>query len=199
MIVIGLTGGIGSGKTTVASFFEALGVPVYIADVEAKLLMNRSKVIRRKLIALFGEEAYTKNGLNKPFIASKIFNDKMYLKEMNAIVHPKVASHFRRWLKKQKSDYIIKEAAIIFEQGKENQYDFIITVTASLEERIKRVMKRDDKSKSKIEAVIKNQMSDKEKIEKSHFVIVNDDIKYTEKQVLEIHKSILQTIKKSKN
>ncbi|WP_298903929.1 dephospho-CoA kinase [uncultured Psychroserpens sp.] len=199
MIVIGLTGGIGSGKTTVASFFEELGVSIYIADVEAKLLMNRSKVIRRKLITLFGEEAYTKKGLNKPFIASKIFNDKTYLEKMNAIVHPKVASHFKRWMKKQKSDYVIKEAAIIFEQGKEDEYDYIITVTAHIDERIKRVMKRDDKTKSKIEAVIKNQMSDKEKTEKSHFVIVNNDLEHTQKQVLKIHEFILQKIKKSKN
>ncbi len=90
MIIVGLTGGIGSGKTTVANFFKALGIPVYIADDEAKRLMVKSKVIRRKLTALFGEDAYINNELNKPFIASKIFNDKVYLKKMNAIIHPKL-------------------------------------------------------------------------------------------------------------
>ena len=136
MIVVGLTGGIGSGKTTVATFFEALGIPVYIADDEAKALMVRSKVIRRKLIALFGEEAYLGKELNRPYIASKIFNDNVLLDQMNAIVHPKVASHFMRWLKKQDALYVIIEAAIIFELNKEDQYDFIITVTSSTDERI---------------------------------------------------------------
>lgn len=92
MIIVGLTGGIGSGKTTVGSFFEALGIPVYIADTEAKSLMVRSKVIRRKLIALFGDKTYNGKELNRPYIASKIFNDKSLLDQMNAIVHPKVAS-----------------------------------------------------------------------------------------------------------
>jgi dephospho-CoA kinase len=199
MIIVGLTGGIGSGKTTVANFFKALGIPVYIADDEAKRLMVKSKVIRRKLTALFGEDAYINNELNKPFIASKIFNDKVYLKKMNAIIHPKVVFHFKRWVKKQESLYVIKEAAIIFEHNKEANYDFVITVTASKDERINRVIKRDDSSKSKIETIIKNQMSDKEKIKKSHFVITNDNLKDNENQVIIIHQSILKHIKKLKN
>jgi len=198
MIIVGLTGGIGSGKTTVAAFFEALDIPVYIADVEAKRLMITSKVIRRKLIALFGEDAYIGKKLNKTFIASKIFNDKDLLNKMNAIVHPKVASHFKRWLKKQDAPYIIKEAAIIFEHNKEDQYHYIITVSADVEERIKRVIERDESSRSKIEAIINNQMSDQEKIEKSHFVIVNDDIEQTKAQVLKTHKAILRRIKNNK-
>lgn len=199
MIVVGLTGGIGSGKTTVANIFEALGIPIYIADDEAKALMVRSKVIKRKLIALFGEGAYLDKELNKPYIASKIFNDKLLLDQMNAIVHPKVASHFKRWLKKQDAPYVIKEAAIIFEHNKEDQYDFIITVTSNIEERIKRVMNRDNSSRSKIEAIIRNQMSDDEKIKKSHFVIVNDKLENTKKQVTSTHRKILENIKKLKN
>ncbi len=198
-MVVGLTGGIGSGKTTVANFFKALDIPVYIADEEAKQLMLRSKVIKRKLIALFGEEVYTDNELNKPLIASKIFNDTMYLQKMNAIVHPKVASHFKRWLKKQTSPYVIKEAAIIFEHNNEANYDIIITVTAGVEERINRVIKRDNSSRSKIKAIINNQMSDEEKIKKSHFVIVNDNLEETKKQVKNTHLSILKRIKKLKN
>lgn len=196
MIVVGLTGGIGSGKTTVASFFKALEIPVYIADVEAKLLMNRSKVIKRKLVALFGDEAYVNSKLNRPFIASKIFNDRKLLNQMNNIVHPKVASHFKRWLKKQDSPYVIKEAAIIFEHNKQDQYDFIITVTADSETRIQRVIKRDNSSRAKIEAIINNQMSDAEKIEKSHFVIVNSDLDSTKDQVLKTHQNILKQIMK---
>lgn len=199
MIVIGLTGGIGSGKTTVANFFKELHIPVYIADDEAKQLMVRSKVIKRKLIALFGDDAYINEELNKPFIASKIFNDSAYLQKMNAIVHPKVASHFKRWLKKQDSPYVIKEAAIIFEHNKEAHYDFIITVVANIEERINRVIKRDNSSKSKIESIIKNQMSDEEKIKKSHFVITNDNLADTKKQVRKTHQSIIKHINKLKN
>ena len=101
MKIIGLTGGIGSGKTTVAKMFRDLGIPVYIADLEAKLLTNRSKVIRRKLIALLGEKSYTLKGLNTKYVADKIFNDELLLKEVNNIIHPKVASHFKRWCKKQ--------------------------------------------------------------------------------------------------
>lgn len=196
MIIVGLTGGIGSGKTTVASFFEALNIPVYIADDEAKGLMKRSKVIRRKLISLFGEKAYKGDELNRPFIASKIFNDTDYLKKMNAIVHPKVASHFKRWLKKQNAAYVIKEAAIIFEHNKQDQYDFIIVVTSDKETRIQRVMNRDNSSRTKIEAIIANQMSDAKKVEKSHFVITNDDLESTKKQVLTTHHHILEAIKK---
>lgn len=199
MIVVGLTGGIGSGKTTVANFFKALDVPVYIADDEAKGLMARSKVIKRHLIALFGEDAYIENALNKPFLASKIFSDKSYLNKMNAIVHPRVAAHFKRWIKKQNSSYVIKEAAIIFEHNKESNYNFIITVTANLEARIQRVMERDHSSISKIESIIKNQMSDEDKIKKSHFVIANDNLEDTRAQVLKTHRSILKQIEKIKN
>ncbi|OUS00716.1 dephospho-CoA kinase [Flavobacteriales bacterium 33_180_T64] len=200
MIVVGLTGGIGSGKTTVANFFEALDIPVYIADVEAKRLMVTSKVIRRKLIALFGDEAYIGKEINRTFIAAKIFKSKDDLVKMNAIVHPKVASHFKRWMKKQqKASYVIKEAAIIFEQNKQAEYDIIITVSANLEARIQRVIKRDNTKRSKIEAILDNQMSDQEKMKRAHFVIVNDNLRNTKAQVLEIHQSILKQIKKLKN
>ncbi len=196
MIVVGLTGGIGSGKTTVAKLFESLGIPVYIADVEAKHLMNTSKVIKRKLIKLFGEKAYMGNQLNRPFVASKIFNDASLLAQMNAIVHPKVAMDFNRWLKKQTSKYVIKEAAIIFEQQKQSEYDYVITVTASMEHKIARLLKRDNTTEKKIMDVMKNQLSDEEKIKKSDFVIVNDQLENTEKQVLKTHQKILQNIAK---
>lgn len=194
MIVVGLTGGIGSGKTTVAKLFETLGIPIYIADVEAKRLMNTSKVIKRKLLTLFGEKAYIDEKLNKPFIASKIFNDATLLKQMNAVVHPKVGADFRRWLKKQTSAYVIKEAAIIFEQHKESEYDYIIIVTADTKDKIERILKRDHTTESKVKDIIKNQMSDAEKVEKSDFVIVNDLLEETEKQVLKTHQNILQNI-----
>ena len=102
MKIVGLTGGIGSGKTTVAKEFKKLGIPIYIADDQAKKLMNRSKVIKRKLIALFGEEAYKNEELNRPYLAKIIFKDETLLQKMNAIVHPKVAKHFQKWLKNKK-------------------------------------------------------------------------------------------------
>ncbi|MGJ8593683.1 MAG: dephospho-CoA kinase [Aquaticitalea sp.] len=192
MIVVGLTGGIGSGKTTVAKLFDAIGIPIYIADVEAKRLMNTSEIIKRQLIALFGEEAYETGQLNRPFVASKIFNDASLLKQMNAIVHPEVGRDFKRWLKNQTTAYVIKEAAIIFEEQKESEYDYIITVTASLEDRIARLLKRDDTSKKKIMAIINNQMSDEEKVKKSDFVIVNSQLEHTKTQVIQTHEKLLQ-------
>jgi dephospho-CoA kinase len=194
MIIVGLTGGIGSGKTTISKYFESLGIPVYIADDEAKGLMNCSKVIKRKLVQLFGESAYKDGELNRSFLASKIFTDKTLLLKMNAIVHPKVASHFKRWLKKQDATYVIKEVAIIFENKLESQYDYIITVVADEDLRIKRVIKRDDASKEKIRSIIKNQLSDAEKIEKSNFVITNNDLDSAKKGAIEIHCQILHAI-----
>ena len=195
MKIVGLTGGIGSGKTTVAKQFEKLGVPIYIADDEAKKLMNRSKVIRRKLIALFGEDAYKNDALNRPYLAKIIFNDKSVLQKMNAIVHPKVASHFKKWVKKQEAPYIIKEVAILFENGSYKQCDYIITVTAAMENRISRLLKRDETTVSKIEAIMKNQWQDEEKIALSQFVISNDILENTIIQVENTHNQILNSIK----
>ena len=192
MVIVGLTGGVGSGKTTISKCFKSFGIPVYIADDEAKALMNQSKVLKRKLIDLFGKSAYKDGKLNRPFLASKIFSDQMLLSKMNAIVHPKVASHFKRWLKKQEAPYIIKEAAIIFENNLESNYNYIITVVADEDLRIKRVMKRDEASKEKIQSIISNQLPDEVKIKKSDFVITNNDLASAKSQVVEIHQQILQ-------
>lgn len=195
MVVVGLTGGIGSGKTTILEYFKSLGIPVYIADKEAKALMNRSKVIKRKLIDLFGEDAYKNGQLNKPYLSSKIFNNRELLIKMNTIVHPKVASHFKRWLKKQDAAYVIKEAAIIFENQLQNQYNFIITVVADEDLRIQRVINRDQTTAEKVKSIIKNQLSDAEKVKKSDFVITNNDLVEAKKQAVTVHKKILQKIK----
>src|SRR5690606_20719035 len=142
MIIVGLTGGIGSGKTTVAKEFQSLGIPIYIADDEAKKLMNTSKVLKRQLIDLFGEEAYVDNSLNRPFIADIIFKNEAYLQKMNAIVHPKVGIHFKNWASKQHTAYVIKEAAVLFENNGYKQCDYVITVTAPKDLRIERLLKR---------------------------------------------------------
>ena len=197
MKTVGLTGGIGSGKTTVAKMFQELGVPLYIADDRAKQLMNTSKVIKKKLISLFGEEAYTNSQLNRPFLASKIFENAALLKQMNAIVHPKVGADFLRWKKKQSAPYVLKEAAIIFENNMASQYDFIITVVADLEIRIARVLKRDGTTKDKVLAIVSNQLTDSEKAEQSHFVITNHDLDETKAQVLKIHQELSKLIAKN--
>lgn len=191
--LVGLTGGIGSGKTTITKFFEELGVPIYIADVEAKALMKRSKIIKRKLIQLFGKDAYIKNELNKPLIASIIFSDKEMLEKMNAIIHPRVARHFEKWVKKQDSPYVINEVAILFENNTYKKYDYIITVVAPEKLRIERVILRDNSTPEKVKAIIDNQLSDAEKIEKSDFVIENINLEDTRKKVHKVHKKLLKT------
>ena len=192
--IIGLTGGIGSGKTTVANMFFELGVPVYIADVEAKKLMNRSKIIKRKLVKLFGDDAYIDNELNKPFVSQKIFSNKDLLEKMNTIVHPKVTTHFKRWIAKQTAPYVIKEAAILFENNNYLQCDAIILVVADKETRIQRVIKRDNTSKAKVKVIMDNQWSDEKKMGLSQFVIKNVTLSNTRKEVENIHKKILTTI-----
>lgn len=194
MIIVGLTGGLGSGKTTVAKAFNKLGVPIYIADDEAKKLMKRSKIIKRKLTQLFGEKAYVKGDLNRSFIADIIFNDTSYLEKMNAIIHPRVAKHFKKWALKQSTPYVIKEAAILFENGTYKQCDYIITVTAPLDLRIERLLKRDQTTKGKIKAIMKNQWSDEDKVKLSDFVIHNTTLQNTKKQVESIHKQILKKV-----
>jgi len=192
MVVVGITGGIGSGKTTIANYLKSFGIPLYVADKEAKALMNRSKVIKQKLIQLFGDEAYVDGKLNRPFLAKMIFKDKSLLNQMNAIVHPKVASHFKRWLKKQDAPYILKEAAIIFENNLQSNYDYIITVVADENLRIERILDREDTTREKVKAVINNQWTDSHKKKLSDFVISNNDLDQAKKQALQIHKKLLK-------
>ncbi|MDC8004963.1 dephospho-CoA kinase [Aureisphaera galaxeae] len=191
MKVVGLTGGIGSGKSTVATMFAKLGIPVYIADIEAKKLTNRSKVIRRKLIALLGEETYIDGSLNREYVAQKIFNDTTLLQQVNGIIHPKVGQHFKRWLKKQEGSYCIKEAAILFENGGYKNCDYTVLVTAPKDIRIQRVMQRDATTREAIERRMANQWTDEEKIPLSNFHIENIDLVSTQSKVEEIH-NILQ-------
>lgn len=192
MVVVGITGGIGSGKTTISNYLKSFGIPLYVADKEAKALMNRSKIIKQKLIQLFGDKAYVDGKLNRPFLAKMIFKDKSLLNQMNAIVHPKVASHFKRWLKKQDAPYILKEAAIIFENNLQSNYDYIITVVANENLRIERILDREDTTREKIKAVINNQWTDSHKKKLSDFVISNNDLDQAKKQALQIHKKLLK-------
>ena len=192
--IVGLTGGIGSGKTTVANFFKELGVPIYIADDEAQKLMLESSLLKSELISLFGPKVYENGQLNKLLISESIFKDKTTLKAINNIVHPVVAIHFNKWLGLQESPYVIKEAAIFFENGSYKSLDAIITVVAPEECKIRRIMQRDIKSKKQIKAIMNNQWSDKKKIKMSDFVIENTNLKQTKLLVKEIHEKLLKKL-----
>jgi len=192
MIKVGLTGGIGAGKSSVAKFFEDLGIPVYIADIEAKRLMQSSRVVKRKLINEFGKDAFIDNKLNTTYLAKIVFNNKDKLAAINKIVHPSVANSFKRWVRKQKAPYVIQENAILFESNSDKAFDVIVTVVAPLEERIKRIIARDNTSRAQVLARIKVQLSDKEKINRSDFVIENTTLQSSKNQVKKIHRRLLK-------
>ncbi|MBC6998720.1 dephospho-CoA kinase [Cytophaga sp. FL35] len=199
MITVGLTGGIGSGKTTVAKMFQELGVPVYNSDKEAKSLMVLNDDVKQQIIQLLGEEAYVEGNLNRAFISKKIFNDPNLLRSMNAIVHPAVRNDFTLWREVKETPYVIQESALIFETGSPEFYDQIVLVTAPLEERIHRVMLRDPNSnRKKVEERISNQLPDSKKAPFSHFIIENLDLKDTHKQVVDIHLKLLAIAEKTK-
>lgn len=177
MIKIGITGGIGSGKSIVASLLNLHGIPVYLADTESKILTATSPVIRGKLIALLGKELYTEEGLlNKKLLASYIFSNPEYLKEVNAIIHPEVKRHFTEWAERQLSEFCAIESAILFESGFNQTVDKSLMVYAPLELRIGRAMQRDNVSREEIISRINNQLPDETKKERSDYVIHNDDI-----------------------
>lgn len=197
MITVGLTGGIGSGKSTVASAFKRLGVPVFSSDIEAKLLMEQDESVKKQIIALFGNEVYSEKGLNKELLASKIFKDESARNQLEKIVHPAVRSAFLKWSKKQEFPYVINESALIFEKGLEDEFNYIVLVTANEKDRIARVIKRDKTSKSKVLDRINSQISDVEKIESSDFILKNDDITNIDSKTLVIHSNILKKLDKT--
>ena len=159
MIKVGLTGGIGSGKSTVAEIFKALSVPVYDADKEAKLLMCRDKMLKQRIIEILGDEAYTKDNLNTKFIAKQVFSNPEKLRRLNSIVHPVVKRDFQKWADERFGNkYVIQEAAIIFESGIEDMFDKIIVVDAPENIRIERVMQRDNINEQQVRARMKNQL-----------------------------------------
>jgi dephospho-CoA kinase len=187
MKIVGLTGGIGSGKSTVAKMFMDLGVPVYDSDLEAKKLMNSSKELKERIINILGEDAYQEDTLNRSFIAHKVFNDSVLLEQLNGIVHPAVRKHFLDWSDMQKAPYVIQETALIFENGSQDQYDFVVLVTAPLDMRLQRVMERDGVSEGQVLERMKNQMEDAQKLDLAHFCIVNTDLETTKNKVGELH------------
>jgi len=195
MKTVGLTGGIGSGKTTIATMFNELGIPIYIADIEAKKLTNSSEEIKAELLKILGDNAYNEDGLNRKYVADQIFNDAELLKKVNKIIHPQVAKHFKNWAKQQSEAYCIKEAAILFENGGYKECDYTILVTAPKETRIDRILKRDDTTEAEIKSRMDNQWPDEKKIELADFVIENTDLDATKEQVVKVHEYLINTTK----
>ncbi len=197
MNIVGLTGGIGSGKTIVAEVFKKLGIPVYNSDTEAKKLMNSDTDIISKLKMIFGYEIYENNILNRRKLAEIIFNNKNKLNTVNSIVHPAVKKHFSIWIKKQTSPYIIKETAILFEAGINKDVKKIISVISPKKIRINRITARDNTSKKDIIQRINNQSTDEYKIKRSDFIIYNDEKKLILPQILDIHEKLTVFFKKT--
>ena len=175
MTTIGITGGIGSGKSTLSRLLETSGVPVYIADTEAKKLMNTSPDIKGKLIQKFGEAIYSEDGLNREKLASLIFDNSEAIAYVNSIVHPAVRADFIEWAEYCLCPVIAVESAILFESRLDALVDFTVTVSAPLEIRMERILQRDRLSEKEITDRIANQMPEEEKIDRSDFVIINDD------------------------
>lgn len=193
---IGITGGIGSGKSTVAQIFEQKGYPVYYSDYRAKLLSNSHPKIKADIIYLLGEESYVNESMNRPFIAGKVFADKSLLEKLNAIIHPIVAEDYSLWVEKQlkNKDFVLKEAAILYESGGQKDLDAVICVTAPEDIRIQRVIQRDNISKDAVIQRINNQWPEEKKIKLSEFVITNDGKQFVLPQVNSIIEKIKNTI-----
>lgn len=193
MIKVAITGGIGTGKTTILSMFADKGIPVFNSDEIAREIMNTNPLLKNKIITAFGDKAYDKNKLNKKYLSNVVFNNKTLLKKINSIVHPYVANELNSWIKKQDSKYIMYESAIIFENQGEGFFDKIICVTAPEDDVISRVMKRNNFSKDKIKSIINKQLPNEVKIQKSDYVIENVDISKLSDRVLEIHNNIIDS------
>ena len=193
MMVVGLTGGIGSGKSTIAKAFAALGIAVFNSDEQAKVLIATDAQVKKRIIAAFGEEAYQNGEYNRAYIAQIVFNNSEKLAILNGIVHPALAKYFNQWAKKQTSPYVLKEAAILFESGSYKDCDYIITVTAPEEVRIARVMARDHCTEAQVRARMAQQWSDAERIALSNVVIENVDLESAKEQVKRINDELRVT------
>lgn len=192
MLKIGLTGGIGSGKTTVAKIFETLGVPVYYADDVAKQLMQEDNVLKQSIINIFGKDSYTTDGkLNRLHLSSIVFSNPHQLERLNAIVHPATIQHAEQWMQQQQAPYVIKEAALIFESGSQSTLDYVIGVYAPQALRIQRTIKRDNIDKDKVLQRMQNQIDENIKMRLCDRVIQNDDQHSLMQQVLMVHETLM--------
>ena len=195
MTTVGLTGGIGSGKTTIANLFATeFAIPIYIADTKAKELIAQDTHLQQEIKALLGEETFVEGKYNTAFVASIVFSTPEKLQALNQLIHPYVQQDFARWREEQHSPYVIKESAILFESGSYKDCDYIITVTAPLEERIRRVMLRDKIDRKTVEKRIKNQWNDENRIKLSTFVVDNGDFSRNLDKIQTIHCKIMEMI-----
>ncbi len=192
MLRIGLTGGIGSGKTTVARIFEVLGIPVYYADDAAKQLMNDDQDLKRSIIRHFGTASYAHEKLNRSYLASVVFNDPEKLSLLNSIVHPATIADAEQWMKQQTTPYAIKEAALLFESGAQNYVDHVIGVNAPYSLRLQRAMNRDNISKEEVESRMTKQLDETKKMNLCDFLINNDEKELLIPQVTALHQKLLK-------
>jgi dephospho-CoA kinase len=187
---IGLTGGIGSGKSTIARIFEVLGIPVYYADQEAKRIMNEDEQLRRQIIQHFGEKAYRQTGLDNKYLAGIVFNNREKLDLLNSLVHPATIGDAERWMQQQKTPYAIKEAALIFETSSQEHLDYVIGVSAPEPLRIHRAMQRDNITREAVLARMQKQIQEVIKMRLCDFIIYNDEQQLVIPQVLALHQEI---------
>ncbi len=191
MLKVGITGGIGSGKTSACMVFETLGIPVYYADTRAKQLMNTDHILKASLEGHFGKDLYEDGILNRRKLAGIIFNDKAALEKVNSWVHPAVARDFVHWCEQQTAPYVLEETAILFESGMSQRFGKVILVTAPESVRIARVCARDHVSPEAVRMRMDNQWPDEKKMALADYMICNDDIQPIIPQVMDIHKALL--------
>lgn len=192
MLRIGITGGIGSGKSTVADIFNVLGIPVYRSDDASKRLMVEDKDLKKNIIESFGEESYVNGILNRKYLAAQVFNDSQKIALLNSFVHPATINDAQRWTEKQNTAYTIKEAALIFESGSDKFLDYVIGVKSPVDLRVTRAMTRDNVTREQVEARMKLQMDEDEKMKKCDFIIINDEQQMLIPQVLLLHERFLK-------
>jgi dephospho-CoA kinase len=195
MLKVGLTGGIGSGKSTVSSIFQVLGIPVFNADTSARDLMQNDITLRERIINLLGPMAYANNQLDRRFIAEKVFSNPTLLNQLNSMVHPATIIAAESWMNQQQSPYVVKEAALMFESTSAFGLDLVVGVSAPLEIRIDRVMRRDGLSRQQVLDRMNRQINENIKMKLCDYVIINDEIKPLLPQVIKMHKLFLTFVK----
>lgn len=192
---IGITGGIGSGKTTVAKIFEVLGIPVFYADSEAKRIMNENEELRKKIIENFGEQSYTNNKLNRKYISEIVFNDTYKLDLLNSIVHPITIAAADEWMLSQNTPYALKEAALMFESSAASHLDYVIGVYAPQHLRIQRTTQRDNITRQEVLQRMNRQIDEEIKMRLCNFIIVNDEQQLVIPQVISLHEQLKKLAK----
>ena len=199
MLKIGLTGGIGSGKSSVAGIFNVLGIPVFDADTNAKLIMENDAQLISSIKSLFGDESYLQNKLNRSYIANLVFNNPYKLEQLNALVHPATINAATLWMQLQKTPYVVKEAALLFESGSAANLDYVIGVYAPQHIRIKRVMDRDNLTREQVLARMNRQINEEIKMKLCDFVVINDEQQLLIPQILRLHKRFIDEANNVRN